>query len=249
MEARLNAAKLSLTLALLEKILRKKAIKRRDLESVAGKLNWIAKVVYGGRTFLRRIIDAIQFAISPILFPSLAACARICNGTPNFSLFLTARPVWSRPALSLPIVFPLMLLAPSVMAPSFRVHISPSPLPRRPLSFPTIPRWTPPFTFTRFLPSLLPAGPCRMHCPVSFCAVTFQIVVSAVNKGTSKGEYGPLIMQYLRSLFWLSACHDFRLTARYISSKNNVLSDALSRNDWPLFHTSLRAYISSGALY
>lgn len=38
MEARLDAPKLCLTLTLLEKILRKKAIQRRDLESVAGKV-------------------------------------------------------------------------------------------------------------------------------------------------------------------------------------------------------------------
>jgi hypothetical protein len=78
MEASLDAFKLSLTLSLSEKILRKKAIKRRNLESVAGKLNSIAKVVYGGRTFLRQIsMLSTLSATNRILFLSVAAFERI----------------------------------------------------------------------------------------------------------------------------------------------------------------------------
>lgn len=81
------------------------------------------------------------------------------------------------------------------------------------------------------------------------CHIDNQIVVSAVNKGTAKGEYGPLMMQYLRELFWLSASLDFRLTARYITSKDNALSDALSRNDWVAFCSELRRFIRDNVLH
>ena len=39
---------------------KRKRASKRQLESLAGKLSWAAKVVYGGRVFLRRILDAIS---------------------------------------------------------------------------------------------------------------------------------------------------------------------------------------------
>jgi hypothetical protein len=58
MQARLSPAKLAATATLVAEALRRKSITRRELEKLTGKLNWVCKVVYGGRTFLRRIIDA-----------------------------------------------------------------------------------------------------------------------------------------------------------------------------------------------
>ena len=36
-------------------------------------------------------------------------------------------------------------------------------------------------------------------------------------------------MHYIRQLFWLSAIYNFRLIAKHIPGKNNVLADAVSR--------------------
>ncbi len=35
------------------------------MQSLAGLLNWVCKVVYGGRTFLRRILDTISSCTAP----------------------------------------------------------------------------------------------------------------------------------------------------------------------------------------
>ena len=49
-----------------------------------------------------------------------------------------------------------------------------------------------------------------------------------INKGSSRNV---VAMSWLRGLFWLSACHNFHLTARYIPGKLNMLSDTISRLD------------------
>jgi hypothetical protein len=58
MQARLSSTKLAETLALIQQTLSKPSITRRSLERLNGKLNWVCNIVYGGRTFLRRLIDA-----------------------------------------------------------------------------------------------------------------------------------------------------------------------------------------------
>lgn len=59
-QLRLNAAKLQECKELIASWQRKRVCKRRDLLSLAGWLFWATKVVRGGRTFLRRIIDAAR---------------------------------------------------------------------------------------------------------------------------------------------------------------------------------------------
>ena len=50
--------------------------------------------------------------------------------------------------------------------------------------------------------------------------------VSIINKGTCKN---PVIMSYLRELFWLSAVYNFRITAKFILGHENPVADAISR--------------------
>jgi hypothetical protein len=57
MKARLSESKLHATLALVRPALSSSSITRRNLDKLNGKLNWVCKVVYGGRTFVRRLID------------------------------------------------------------------------------------------------------------------------------------------------------------------------------------------------
>jgi hypothetical protein len=67
------------------------------------------------------------------------------------------------------------------------------------------------------------------------------IAVAAVNKGTAKGRTGPLMMRYIREIFWLSATHNFGLLASiFRATKANLLSDALSRGDFSTFSTTLQ---------
>ena len=43
----------------------KRFITKRDLQSLVGKLNFAARVVFGGRTFLRRMIDTVNHMRRP----------------------------------------------------------------------------------------------------------------------------------------------------------------------------------------
>lgn len=63
MQARLSQSKLQATLSLVRQALSSSSITRRNFDKLNGKLNWVCKVVYGGRTFLRRLIDA-QWSVS-----------------------------------------------------------------------------------------------------------------------------------------------------------------------------------------
>jgi hypothetical protein len=58
MQARLSPAKLAALSDLILATLARPSITRKELDRLNGKLNWVCKVVYGGRTFLRRLIDA-----------------------------------------------------------------------------------------------------------------------------------------------------------------------------------------------
>jgi hypothetical protein len=57
LQARLSPQKLAETLSLIHQTLQRPTITHRSLEWLNGKLNWICKIVYGGRTFLRRLIN------------------------------------------------------------------------------------------------------------------------------------------------------------------------------------------------
>ena len=56
--------------------------------------------------------------------------------------------------------------------------------------------------------------------------------VSIINKGTSKN---PIIMGFLRELFWLSAIFNFRITAMHIPGISNPIADSISRLHDPLY--------------
>ena len=45
--------------------LHRKRASKRQLQQLAGRLNWACKVVYGGRTFLRRILDLMNTLPKP----------------------------------------------------------------------------------------------------------------------------------------------------------------------------------------
>ena len=53
-----------------------------------------------------------------------------------------------------------------------------------------------------------------------------SMIVAGVNRGSSRS---PVIMKYLRYMFWLSAVYNFRLTAMHIPGADNVLADKISR--------------------
>lgn len=71
-----------------------------------------------------------------------------------------------------------------------------------------------------------------------------QAAVHIINKGTTANA---LIMEELRDLFWLSARHNFHITALHIEGLRNTVADALSRLHEPQFlsrfYTALLDYL------
>ena len=58
-------------------------------------------------------------------------------------------------------------------------------------------------------------------------------IVQVVNSGTCRS---PEIMDLVRTLFFISARHEFSIHCQYINTNDNVLADALSRMDFARFH-------------
>lgn len=79
--------------------------------------------------------------------------------------------------------------------------------------------------------------------------------VAAINRGTSRN---PFLMSCLRVMFWLSACFNFYITAKFISGVSNTVADDISRAHesgrlskfWPyVFPSPLELHMSQASLY
>ena len=65
------------------------------------------------------------------------------------------------------------------------------------------------------------------HCWSNKHVIIYSDSTTAiVNKGTT---HSPIVMPYLCRLFWLSAIYNFRITARHVPGKENVIADPISR--------------------
>ena len=69
--------------------------------------------------------------------------------------------------------------------------------------------------------------------------------VAGVNRGSSRS---PVIMKYLRYMFWLSAVYNFRLTAMHIPGADNVLADKISRLHEPYSRHNLSMLLAAEPL-
>ena len=61
----LPSGKLDLLKCDIRSFLLKKYATKRQLQQLAGRLNWACKVVFGGRTFLRRVLDLMNTMAKP----------------------------------------------------------------------------------------------------------------------------------------------------------------------------------------
>ena len=68
-----------------------------------------------------------------------------------------------------------------------------------------------------------------------------QTAVTIINKGTTRN---PIVMFYLRRLFWYSAIFNFRITAKYIPDNENTIADAISRMHDLLYFWHCMHYLS-----
>ena len=193
---------------LVQAFLHRRRASKRQLQSLAGKLSWACRGVYGGRTLSCHILDVInamlpssaRYHLSPEFYADLTWWAEFFKLFNGKQLFLDSRPVvdvqtdacfdgmgffyagdWAYVhfASALPHLSDLHITQKETLAVVMAAE-----------------RWA-------------PAWPNRhviIHCDN-------QAAVSIIKKGSTLNA---VIMPYLRRLFWLLACFNFRVTAQYI---------------------------------
>lgn len=229
LELRLPSDKLLQLQEELDSFMQRRRASKRQLQSLVGKLNWAAAVVYGGRVFLRRIINAFtplkHKAHKTIITPELRADIEwwhtfmsTFNGR---SLMLYKRPIttvhtdacmeggagaWLHDwfycnwQMDCPSVANMHINEKEIMA----IVIAAL-------------RWS------KFWAN---------HNVLVYC--DNSTTVACINKGSSKNK---TLMSYIRVLFWLSARNNFKIIAKHIPGKENVLADQLSwLHEQQMFH-------------
>lgn len=198
---------------------------KRELEQLVGKLNFAAKVVKGGRTFLRRMIDLINTVVdhndTVIISPTFQLdvkwwldFASEWNGS---EIMINPRPIGATrfvtdaSALGICAVFDSTFISRYNDERTSSWHINELECLAVYLA---AKKWA--------------ANWSNTHMVVESDNTT---TVAAINKGSSSSRR---IMAMLRNLFWLSAKFNFQLTARFIAGKSNLLADAGSRRNFDL---------------
>ena len=211
---------------------------KRDLQRVAGLMNFLAKVVKGRRTFLRRVLEFIFRLKRPFCKARITSDLR-----KNFCWWLNFCRVFNGKAINIycsPIVehaytdaslsgFGALIGLPASGPPTTRCsrvfacpkigfttgHEIPFPLKTNVnylelyAALQAIRRWSPHWA----------------NCHVCLHTDNTQ-AMAFLNKGSCKN---PTAMDWLREIFWLSAIYNFRLTSRHITGLANVFADRLSR--------------------
>ena len=219
----------------------RKRASKKQLQSLAGKLNFCASVVFGGRVFLRRIIDSINSLKADNHKMKLSAGIRAdiswwqsfmttFNGKSMLldrqhiqSVFTDSCTVGAGGVyegdwfyinwdIDWPLVSQLHINSKEILA-----------------AYLAVCRWAPCWENKRIY----------IHSD----NVT---AVSAINKGTSRN---PFIMACLRQLFWLSAQYNFHVSARFLPGVSNTVADDISRINEPGRMLKILPYVSPSPLY
>ena len=221
MVKRLPSGKVLALKAELEVFAKRKRASKRQLQSLAGKLHWAAGVVYGGRVFIRRILDAICTLRSANhkcvltlemrrdiqwwkeFMHSFNGMSFIINKGPDVIVHTDACDVGAGGYCEGDYFYCNW----SVDWPTIQdSHINLKELAAVVLA---AQRWGPLWA--------------NKHIVVLSDNST---TVACINRGSSRSV---LLMEYLRHIFWLSAVFNFRLKAVHVMGENNVLADRISR--------------------
>ena len=217
---------------------------KRQLQSLAGKLNYAARVVRGGRTFLRRLLDAINSLRFPhhkcrirgallkdiewwinymSSFNGKSACIQSsvnCKSILTDACLVAGGAFWNGDFVYIDwsADYPKLADAPINYKEAMTAALA-------------VNRWAP--NFGNSMVYLYTDNKCT---------------VSIINKCSCRNQ---TVMSALRDMFWLSAVHNFHVKAIYNPGANHVLPDTISRiheydkiallesliNDWYRCHT------------
>ena len=197
---------------------------KQQLQRLAGKLNWACRVVFGGRTFLRRIIDTMntlthssRLTLDREFHSDIAWWVDFLHVFNGKRLFLNTSPTLDVNTDACP-----HSAGGFFQGDWFYHNFS---IDR--------PDWdTLHINHKETLAIILAAkrwGTLWANQHVIIRSDN-QAAVQIINKGTTANS---VIMNELRALFWLSATCNFRITAVYLEGNRNVLADAISRLHTP----------------
>ena len=194
-------------------------VTKRNIQQLAGKLNWISQCIWGGRFYMRRLIDSANKLRNPWHRTNVTLDMKqdirwwlnfmeIFNGTMPM---IDCRPV------SFPVCTDACKIAGGAFHQGDFVYKAWSAheasLPINYLEVlalePAVRRWAPLWRNKKVF----------IHIDnVAACAI--------INKGTCRNR---TVMNSLRRVFWLSAIFNFRLKCVYYPGDRNKLADAVSR--------------------
>ena len=212
--------------SLIQQALRSTWLPLKAWERLVGKLSFIAKAIYGGRTFLRRVIDlVVQIKRQAWKGARIPKTARA-----DLHWWLLFMEQWNGRALILDglkigtelasdasnkavgAVFGRQVIYQVLTAQQKTWHINVKEL----------------FAFLVAIREwgLLLARKHLRFVPRLHALLDSTTAISWINKGSSKSKQA---MVFLREIFWRSATQDFRVTCSHIPGVKNSIADAASR--------------------
>jgi hypothetical protein len=205
----------------ISKFITKSKVTKVQIQSLVGKLNWATQCIYGGRFYLRRLIDRMTTLGRPWHRSRVTAemkadahwwldCLSAFNGlTP----MVEARPIT-----------PVSIDA-CTQAGGAYFHFNWAYQAWAPMG-PTINNLHINFKEVLALETAANAFGHMWRNKKVHVHIDNQAARSIINKGSCKN---PVVMRSLRRVYWLSVLHNFRIKAFYYRGKQNVLADAVSR--------------------
>lgn len=231
----LPAAKLQELQTLIAQFRHKRRATKRQLQRLAGKLNWACRVVYGGRTFLRRILD---------LMNSMSSTAKFRLTTP-FHLDIAW---WDRFLHVFNGKRPFLCRQPTVDVMTDSSSLAAGAFFRGDWFYFHFASDNPPWSVLHInhkeTLAITLAAKRWAHLWANHKVLIHsdnQAAVQIINKGTTADG---LIMAELRDLFWLSAAYNFHISATYIEGLRNTVADAISRLHDPHHLSRFHAFLT-----
>lgn len=251
MEAQAPSDKLARLRCTIDDILLRRKASKRELQSLAGLMNFTAKVIRGARTFLRRILDVINGLRRPHFRVRLThpmkqdllwwrSFMHVFNGKvplvsrhlrPTVHVFTDA----SFDGYGAYVNGCQWLAGAWRQSAANRVHASIT----NSTHWLGVPEDVPMSTLDNInclelyavLQSARLWAPHWINQRVLIHTDNTQVMY-AINKGTCRNTAS---MTWLRELFWLSACYNFHLSCTHVKGQDNVASDCLSRLTGPAY--------------
>ena len=220
MSMELPEKKLTELKELLQKANMSKKLTKQQLQSLAGKLNWASQCVQGGRTFMRRILDAIPHLRAPWHRVRVTKALRQdivwwlhfmqpFNGLTPMVDNRPVSPIWTDacPVAAGCVYNGMFLYTPfNTWENAEHLHINH----KETLALePAVSHWAPHWSNRRVV-----------------LYSDNQAAVGIINKGTCRD---PVVMAALRRISMLSARYNFRIQAKYYPGSENIVADAVSR--------------------